>query len=288
MPSSKVRFNQADLKKSRNNRRSMFLVAFTILVIAMVMAMTATFSASRFIFQQISSQGSDTLADATWMIDQATVSGDGTFTLRMMSSIGNLRTYTGVRSYGLSNSGRILALSTDATFQLINLADDSATEFLLPFAYSGDYGEAITWSPNDDNFAFVVSNETDSLGATLVIMDADGEVVQEVQDLFASYSINGETKFFPAVFSPTNKLILTRTYEDTSLPVERDPAVLKVFNLAGSVRKEISLRDGVPTEDQISYMWNAAGDTVLYRIDPLDTSINFAKEFEFTSAFIGY
>ncbi len=273
-------------------RWNIFIFAFSFTVIFLVSLLAASFGIRVWYanHREEKTITDGTLEDATWAVQTVIPSstGDGTVSLTVVSSIGNIRTYSGVRSYGISNNGQTLAVSTDTNFKFIDLASNSEKALLLPFAYAGDRGEAISWSPTDEEIAIIVTNVTDGNIDLLMIIDRDGEEVARVKDDFAYFMQDGEKVYYPPKFSPTSKLVLTRTFEDEEKAADLDPANLKIFNILGGLRKEIAVRDGVTKSDQIIYFWNTEGDTVLFSADPIGTEPNYSKEFEFEQSFVDF
>jgi hypothetical protein len=279
----------AELKSQLlDTRRNLFLVGFTILVLVLVVALSLTFSIIRW--SQLNG-GSQTLGDATWKIDSVVPSPkqDGTFTLTVQSSIGNIRRYAGVKSYGISNDGLTLALSTDSNFRFVNLPTDEARDITFSFSYGGDIGEAIAWSPEDEEVAMIVSKTSGGNLPVLIVIDVEsGAVIAEATDSFYYEEVAGQRRYVPARFSPTAKLILTRTFEDKDKPAGLDPVNLKVYNLAGKLRKEIPVRDTISKADQITYTWSRDGEKVLFSANSIGTKINYAQEYQFTQVFVGF
>jgi hypothetical protein len=266
-------------------RQNLLLVIFPALILVLVVLISVTFSIQRYIAQ--TKNQPNTLASASWEIEKVTTTG-GSFVLELQSSIGNLRRYSGLKSYGLSNDGKTLAVSTDAGIELIDLATEKSTPITLAFAFSGDFGEALSWSHDNQEIAFIASKNLSSSEANLIVINTKGEVISQALSSF-SYSVaSGSKVFFPAKFSPTNKVILTRTFDNQNNRDELDPAQLKLFNIAGTIRKEIPLRDAVPKLDQITYTWSRDGERVLYSINPVGSVVDYAKEYSFNQTFIGF
>lgn len=271
-------------------RQRLFVLVFSVITTLVIIATVLTFSINRWYLENMSTnQETQNLDSASWSVAEASPSGssDGSFNLVLNSSIGNIRRYSAVRSYGISADGKYLAISNDAGLQVVNLTTDTSQEIQLGFAFSGDSGEAISWSPDGRYMAFIARAENQPEQASLIVVSRQGELMTKSSGFFTYYTQGGRNLYFPARFSPTNNLILTRTFINEAAVAAQDPVELKVFNVDGGERKVIYVRDEVPAPDQVVYTWNRAGDSILYRVDSVGTAVDYSKEHSFTRIVIG-
>lgn len=248
--------------------RTFLLLAFTVvttLIIAvastLTVAMEAALNRAQVVLQEDKSTNLD---NARWTIVEATPIA-GKFSLKLKSDIGNLKQIDEVRSYAISNSGREVAISTAGAIQIVRLADSSAVEIAIPFAYTGDVGKAFSWSYDDSHIAVVVAELADANKKHLLTFTRDGELVLNIERSFASQ--NGS--LLAPKFSPNGNYLLT-------IIDEKD---LVVFDKEGNQVATITTTKQAGRN--LFYFWDAENG-INYAVMSPNQEVNFADETAFT------
>lgn len=226
-----------------------------------------------------------TLNTAYWNITEVKQNADtpNTYDLNLESSIGNLRSYTGIRSFGLSNAGNKLATIKGDNFEIIDLAADTVATAPLPFSVGGDKAEVISWSFDDKYFALSTFNLTDNT-THILILSAVGEIHQDIKAQLAYKSFGGENVPYPVYFSPHNYYVLARTFEQDNnvAKVSQKPVTLAIYKVDGRSIWEETVRGSVTDESELIYSWNSTGKQVAYAIVQADKPVNYANKHLFT------
>jgi len=278
----------AKINFRNDSRAQLFTLAFVTLVTIMIVVMVLGAS-----YLTQSNKPSDTatnISDATWTISRVDPSTSGTeFDLTLASSIGNVRRYNGVRSYGLSNSRRTLIISNNTALNIVSLPEDTRTKISAPFDYAGDVGQVISWTADDSHFAMPVYKAQDTTDTHVVVYTKEGAVFKDIKDTFTTHSTSAGTALYPVKFSFTSNSFIARAYkaEDKdyykpqNLTVDQLPAFLRVYNLEGKVTKELPVRDASTSNNSVVYFWDQTGKFVVYRVVANDAPVNYADESQF-------
>jgi hypothetical protein len=279
--------------------RLSLLFGFAIVVIVIITAALATY------VWQSDQQEADILNtpqnidQAYWSINKVEPNPEGDkvgYTVSVMSSIGNIRRYSNVQSYGLSNDRRYIALSVASNLDIVDLGTDIHTKVNMPFAYSGDFGDVVTWSAQDKYIALAVMKDQNPDDTHLLVFTNKGDLVKDVSGKFTYGMEAGANKVFPARFAPGSELILTRTYKSDDLAVysasskpytvEQLPAYLSIYNVQGEKRAEYPVRDADNTGTKVIYTWNMDGSAIKYAVVRGNKEINYADNYLFTTQLV--
>jgi hypothetical protein len=247
--------------------RTFLLLAFTVattLIVAVAATLTVAMETALNGQVTLVEDKSTNLDNARWTIVEAIPVG-GKFSLKLKSDIGNLKQINEVRSYAISNSGQQLAISAAGGIQIVRLADSSAVEIAIPFAYTGDVGKAFSWSYDDSHIAVIVAELADANKKHLLTFSRDGELELNIERNFASQ--NGS--LLAPKFSPNGKYILT-TIDD------RD---LVIFDRQGN--PIASIATAKQPGKNLFYFWDAENG-INYAVINSSQEVNFADETMFT------
>jgi hypothetical protein len=269
-----------------DSRAQLFTLGFVSLVTLLIVVMVL--GASYLNQSNKQPEGATSIDDATWTISRVDPSGSD-FDLTLTSSIGNVRRYNGVRSYGLSNDRKILITSNNTALNIVSLPEDTRTKIAAPFDYAGDVGQAISWTADDKYFAMAVYKGQDVNDTHVVVYTKAGEVFKDVKDTFTTRAVTGGTALYPVKFSSSHNSFIARAYKSEdkdyyksqNLTVDQLPAYLRVYNLEGQVNKELPVRDASTTGTTVVYFWDETGGYVLYRVMANNTEVNYADETQF-------
>lgn len=223
------------------------------------------------------------LENAAWKVKSVAPATADSYTLELKSSIGNLRTYEGVRSYGISATGKFMAMTSNRGLEVVNLADNSAQAINTPFDITGDLGEIISWSYNDDYFAIPVYNVTDSM-AHLLIFSQNGTSVKDYDTNIAYKRESEKITMYPALFSPKENYVLVRSFNDTDSStsiVSNKAVILTAVNIEGKSVWETDARNS-STDTELIYNWSADGKYVYSAVIANGAVINYANQNLFT------
>lgn len=229
------------------------------------------------------------LDTAYWRVRSAalTPGKNDSYELELKSSIGNLRTYEGVRAYGISGTGKYMAITSSRGLEVIDLAENTAQTINTPFDITGDLGEIITWSHNDSYFALPVYNVEDSAGH-LLLFSQNGTTVKDFTPNLA-YKREGENiVMYPVLFSPVETRILVRSFNDTdnsTSVINNKAAIVNVIDLDGKTVWEYDAR-GSSNNTELIYNWSVDGKYVYFAVIPNNTVINYANQNLFTKVLV--
>ncbi len=273
----------------RGRREQVFVLVFVTIVTILVLV-TVLFAS--YLQQANIQPAGGTIDQATWDISLVSPSNGSSTNvdLTLTSSIGNVRHYNGIRSYGLSNNRQKLVISNTNALTLVNLPDDAQAKLTPAFDYSGDEGQAISWTADDNYFALAVYKGQDTTDTHVVVYSATGEVFNDIKGTFASMQIEGNTIMFPVKFAPGRNLFIARVfktddktyYASQSLTIDQLPIILRVYNLDGNTVKEMSVRDAATDGSQVVYFWDQAGTHLVYQVVPANQQVNYADDAAFT------
>lgn len=229
------------------------------------------------------------LDNAYWRVRTVTATPGKTdsYTLELKSSIGNLRTYEGVRAYGISSSGKYLAMTSSRGLEVINLAENTAQMVNTPFDIAGDLGETISWSHNDSYFAVPAFNKEED-AAHLLLFSQNGTTVKDYTPNLAYKREGDNIVMYPVLFSPVETRVLVRSFNDadTSTSVIKDKAViLTVVDLDGKNVWEYDARNS-SNNTEVIYNWSVDGKYAYFAVVPNNTVINYANQNLFTKVLV--
>lgn len=230
--------------------------------------------------------GSDlpTLENANWKVRNVSASnGTEGVKLELKSSVGNLRTYEGVKAYGISSTGKYLALTSSRGLEVVNLAENSTQAINTPFDITGDEGEIISWSFDDGYFAIPVFNNEDDT-PHLLVFSRNGTSVEDIGTDLAYKRDGSKITMYPVLFSPQQNQILVRNFDETDTTVSNTsdkPVLLTVLDLKGKNLWEHEAR-GTSSDTEVLYYWSADGKCVFFAVIPDNTVINYANKNLFT------
>lgn len=249
--------------------RAFLLIGFitiTTLIIAGASTLSVALEAALYAAKQpvAVEDKSTNLDNAKWTIVSATPVA-GKFSLKLKSDIGNLKEINEVRSYAISNSGLELAISTAGGVKIVRLADGSAVEIAIPFAYTGDVGKAFSWSHDDAHIAIVVSELADATKKHLLTFTNAGEQVLDIQRNFAGPGAS----LFPAKFSTHGNYLLTVV----------DESNLVVFDALGD--EVVTISTAKQTNHSLFYFWDEENG-INYAVLSPNQEVNFSDEAAFT------
>ncbi len=279
---------------NKAQQRIVFLFTFAVGVIVLIIALLAAYVLQSTGQESAILNSPQNINQAYWTITKVSPNANGDkvgYTVNVMSSIGNIRTYSNVQSYGLSNDRRHIVLSIASNMDIVNLADDVHTPVTMPFAYSGDLGNVISWSAQDKYFALTVMKNQDTNDTHLLIFTDKGALVKDVTGKFAYGTTAGMNATFPAKFSPTSNLLLARTYKTDDLAIystatkpytiSQLPVYLNIYNLQAESRAEYPIRDADDTGANVIYTWSMDGNYIRYALVKGDKEINYADDYLF-------
>lgn len=286
-------------KTPKREGRPYIILLFVTMILLIVIIM-AMFSSYIEIIQRKEDTSTNsqptTLDTAQWQIEkyQPSVEDQNLIDLQIKSSIGNLREYLGIRSFGLSNSRQKIVISNKSGLELIDLTTNTAKTIDSPFTYSGDLGDVISWSVDDKYFAFSVARNANPHDSHVLVFNEDGSLFKDISGNFAYYVRNGQAVMYHTRFSPTSALLLTRSYKLSDFgtgeldstatnKVDLAPVYLHIYTATGEPIKEISVRDFVTISDSVTYLWNNDGESIKYLITQLSEEINFGDNNQFTN-----
>lgn len=279
---------ESNFHSPRNRRQKFFVFTFGLMISILVVAMAFLFSLIYRVQQAQLEQNTrpGTLETAFWETSTLTPSleNPGHFDLTVISSIGNLRRYPNIRSFGISNGGQKLAISTDQSFSVVDLRDNSSTILDLPFAYVGDSGEALSWSDDDQYIAFTAISEPENPKSQLIIIKVDDASAKVISENFAYSGDRSNPILYPAKFSPLGKFILTRVFDGDHPQLAETSLIM--YDTLGNLRKEIIVRAEVPQNDQIVYMWDDTGRYVYYLVTKTNKIVNYANLNQFIKVLV--
>lgn len=259
----------------------MFITMLTIVVVLLAGLISRDIQSSA----TASTDNTNTLEAAGWIISKAEPTGT-TLKITATSSIGNVRTYENVRSFGMSNDGTRLALSTATDLNLIDMPTNTSTKVELPYAYYGDMGEQISWANDDTFFTIAGFKELTDDEGHILIFTAEGKLAQDIRTQIALTFVDGQKVAAKAKFSPDRKLIVVRTYNLEDHQIEPDvaianlPAALTVFNLEGQPHETVYI--GETAGKQLIYTWGESSHKLRYLLTDGNNEINYASEQGFT------
>lgn len=211
-----------------------------------------------------------------WFIESVTPDEtSSTFSLNMKSSVGNIRNYSGVLSYGLSKNGQLLAIHNNEGVFIVSLEDESKKSIKTPQdKFSGDLGEVINWNRNDSYFAIPVLVPNPSHTEVWVYTDKG--------ELYTSIAVNmpvsetGKTIVEPAYFSNKTDVLLLRTYKQDDLDFIQEgatpyskynlPIYLNTYSIQGKMIQEFNIRDYDDQGSNMVYMWDHDSNYIKYVI----------------------
>ncbi len=234
---------------------------------------------------------SATITPRYWYIQKVTPDKNNKFTLAVQSSIGNVRNYENIISYGLSQSGRYLALHNIEGIYIIDLEDESRKTVAAPVdKFFGDIGEVFSWNNDDEYFALPVVVQSPKQHTEVWIYKKDGTLYSTITaDIPVSES--GKSIVEPVYFSKKDNILLIRTYKTDDLSFVQDsskkyslydlPIYLDTYNLEGKMIEEFNVRDYDTTGTNIIYFWNQTADYIEYYIYK-NTPPDITKDYLFT------
>ena len=233
----------------------------------------------------VADSGDTTLDSAYWQVVSTRQSTEtaSAYDIDLESSIGNLRTYTGVRSFGLSNDGKRLAAVKEDNFLVIDLAADTTQATSIPYGISGNKAASISWSFDDKYFALGAIKTEDGTQHILVV-SAAGEVYQDIQAGLAYKEFSSEKVIYPVYFSPTNYHLLARKYEQDNgaAKVSQMPVTLAIYQVDGRSIWEETIRGSALDSSELIYGWGGSGKQIVYATVAANTPVNFADQHLFT------
>lgn len=253
--------------------RSILLSVFILVLIIITFVVTTDFR----------KEISETLEDAKvaltpryWFIEKVTPdTTTSNFTLNMKSNVGNVRTYSEILSYGLSQNGQLLTIHNNEGVFIINLEDESKKNIKTPQdKFSGDVGEVIDWNKDDSYFVLPVlipePNRTE-----VWVYTKDGDLYTTI-NADIPVSETGKTIVEPVYFSKKSDILLTRTYKKDDLEFIQQgdapysiydlPVYLNTFNLKGDMIQEYEIRDYETEESNVIYFWDENSNYIQYNI----------------------
>lgn len=286
------------LEDSRQQRLT-FLFVFAVLSVILIVSLLAAYLVQSAGKTNDILNGTQTIDQAYWSISKVEPNPSGDklgYTVTVKSSIGNLRNYSNVQSFGLSNDRRHLVISVASNMDIVNLADDVHTKVNIPFAYSGDLGNVISWAPQDKFAAIAVMKDQNVNDTHVVVFNAQGTIIQDIKGNFTYVNANGINQVYPAKFSPTADLIATRVFktEDVTIysggsqsySVNQLPAYLAIYNAAGELRTEFPVRDADNANAKVIYIWSMDGNYIKFANIKGDAEVNYADDYLFTQQLV--
>ena len=218
----------------------------------------------------------DSLSSRYWFIEKITPDvASNTFALDIKSNIGNVRNYSGILSYGISQTGQLLAIHNNEGVFIINLDDESKRNIKTPQdKFSGDFGEVIDWSKNDEYFAIpvVVQNPTRT---EVWVYTTKGELYTSISANIP-VSESGRSVVEPVYFSNRSNILLLRTYKQDDLDFIQQgsapystyslPIYLNTYSIQGKMIQEFNIRDYDETGSNMIYMWDEDSNYIEYFI----------------------
>lgn len=287
----RIKLKVLDLKSAKRERTNLYI---TLLAMLVVILLTFTSYMAGLLTARVGgqtetvSEGAN-LSNASWKISKITPDG-AVYDVELMSSIGNVRTYKALRSFGLSGDGMKFAAISSSGTDIINMSDESRLKFDPPFAFTGDNGDVIGWSADSKFFGMAVFKEEAPQGTHILVYGSDGKIVKDIEASVAYQMINNKPVPFPVKFSPASALMLARTYSTDDLTdetaisneVQKVPAILRVYDTTGHVVKEIELANSLSESTAVIYQWGERGKTIQYLVQGKDMPVDYSRPGLFT------
>lgn len=204
-----------------------------------------------------------------WEIEQVSPNQDNTqnFDIVVQSNAGVIQNFENLISYGISNNGQYLAIHTDSGIEIVTLSTEERAQVLFEGdSYVGDYGNAFTWSNDNNFFAFGAVNTNNLTDTRIWIVSRDGEISNFIE-LPLIVEQSDKIRVETVQFSPFNSFLLARAYsEDDFLELNENneeyqltelPVRLQVYNIEGTQLEDIQIRDFDTSGSQIYYGWDS-------------------------------
>lgn len=292
---------QSEVKDPEIVKENNTIVILLVLIAFFTIVIAATLAA------QLSKQATPTSTDITsgtvdnlyWKLDkiEPATENKGQFNITVGSNAGTIRNYKDLFSFGLSQDRQLLAVNSQRGLEIINLKEDTRTAVKVPGdQYSGDLENSITWSTDSKLFALSIINNKDVNDTRIWVFTKDGELQKEIKTTLPTYS-GVRITVEPVQFSKQGTMLLTRTYnvkdtEDTkedgsAYTVEELPIYLTVFDMNGTVVKNLMVRDYNLNKSTVYYTWDLKKERFIdYLVYSKGDSIDPTQDYLFTKVSI--
>lgn len=229
-----------------------------------------------------------------WVVDSITPV-DGTYSLALSSNAGNIKTYDGIISFGLSTNRELIALNAGSEIKIIDLNSDQTTLVEIPSQqFTGNISESISWSADDSKFAMGVFIDSDSTKERIWIFNVDGTFAKEIDTNLTAESNNSIAE---VLYSPEGNWIMAKTFKTTDAedtkedgtPYDRSqlPIYLTIYSEDGEMVDEIMARDFDTSNSTIYYQWDyEKPGTINYYIYPVSQAFNPNQDYLFTKVLV--
>lgn len=227
-----------------------------------------------------------------WLVDSIEPV-NALYKINLSSNAGNIRTYSDVVSFGLSQDREYIALNLGNEIRIIKLIDETSITAQIPSQmYAGSLGESIAWDRKNEHFAIASYINSEPKQGIIWIFNLDGSLHKEIKTELAFDAANMFT-IQPIEFSSTSDLLLARTYKiSDSEDLKEDgtaytnfelPIYLTTFDLEGNIKKDLMIRDFSTDKTNVYYKWdNKNIDTISYYIYPISAVFNPSQDYLFT------